>query len=113
MEAEEIAEATQQPIRVFAEETSGKAPYQYEMKKNAENGACVFLKNNRCTIYALRPLICRFYPFELATNADGNYQFLPTSECPSIGKGEPLSRVYFEKLFQLAKTKMQHDPENT
>ena len=104
-EAEQISTATSQPIAKFAEKINGKAPYNYEMKKTLENGKCVFLAKNRCTIYPLRPLICRFYPFELKVAANGKHQFLHTAECPSIGKGKTLNINYFENLFQLAHVK--------
>jgi Fe-S-cluster containining protein len=104
-EAEQIAVATRQPISEFATKIEDKAPYGYEMKKAAGNGKCVFLKNNYCTIYSLRPLICRFYPFELKTTANQKHEFLYTDECPSIGKGKTLSKNYFDKLFQLARAK--------
>ena len=111
-EAEQIATATSQPIAKFAMKIDGKAPYSYEMKKTLENGKCVFLAKNRCTIYSLRPLICRFYPFELKMATNRKYSFLYTNECPSIGKGKTLNKNYFEKLFQLAstKTKAQRGP---
>ncbi|NYT05951.1 MAG: YkgJ family cysteine cluster protein [Methanomicrobiales archaeon] len=42
--------------------------------------ACAFLEaGNRCRIYAVRPWICRTYPFMLA---DGD---LVVSECPGVG----------------------------
>jgi len=104
-EAEQIATATSQPIAKFAEKIEGKAPYSYEMKKTLENGKCVFLAKNRCAIYSLRPLLCRFYPFELKMAANRKYSFVYTNECPSIGKGKTLSKNYFEELFQLARTK--------
>lgn len=31
--------------------------------KMAEDGKCVFLKNNQCSIYETRALLCRMYPF--------------------------------------------------
>ncbi len=31
--------------------------------KISENGACPFLKDNRCSIYEVRPLVCRAFPF--------------------------------------------------
>jgi Fe-S-cluster containining protein len=107
-EAEQIAKATSQPISKFAAKTR-KAPYAYEMKKTAEDGKCVFLENNRCTIYSLRPLICRFYPFELKTLQSGKYKFLFTEECPGINKGKMLSEAYFKKLFRLAHAKYTVD----
>ena len=100
-EAEQIATAIAQPIPQFAAKIKGKTPYTYEMKKTPENGKCLFLTKNRCTIYPIRPLICRFYPFELKSTKQ-KYQFHYTTECPNIGKGKILHKSYFEKLLQLA-----------
>jgi Fe-S-cluster containining protein len=104
-EAEQIAAATSQPISEFAVKVEDKAPYSYEMKKTAEDGKCVFLEKNHCTFYSLRPLICRFYPFELKIAANQKHEFLYTDECPGISKGKMLGKNYFRKLFQLACTK--------
>ena len=104
-EAEQIAKLTSQQIQGFAEKIKGKAPYVYEMKKTIENGKCVFLTKNHCNIYQLRPLICRFYPFELTTAPNCKYIFGYTKECPSIGRGRTLSKDYFNDLFQMARTK--------
>lgn len=104
-EAEQIAKATLQPIFKFTVKIRDKAPFSYEIKKRSEDGKCVFLENNRCTIYSLRPLICRFYPFELKVSPDRKYQFLYTEECPGINKGRVLSEKYFKKMFRLAFTK--------
>jgi len=97
-EARRISEATLQPIRKFAKKTSRHEPYVYEIKKTRKEGKCIFLKNKLCTIYALRPLICRFYPFELKTTKNGKYTFSPTSECPGLGKGKHLREAYFRSL---------------
>jgi Fe-S-cluster containining protein len=31
--------------------------------KMGKDGRCVFLKNNQCSVYEIRPLLCRMYPF--------------------------------------------------
>lgn len=103
-EAEQIALAAAQPTVKFAVKVEGKAPYSYEMKK--KDGKCVFFENGGCRIYSVRPLICRFYPFELKSLADGRYTFLYTSECKGINKGAVLSKNYFKKLFRLACLRM-------
>ena len=108
-EAEKIATNTSQPISVFTTRIDGKKPYTYEMKKTEESGACIFLANNRCTIYSLRPLICRFYPFELRNRDAQEYEFLCTKECPGINKGKILGAQYFAKLFRLAQTRLKRD----
>jgi Fe-S-cluster containining protein len=110
-EAEQIATTTSQPTSTFTIRIKDKAPYNYEMKKTKE-GKCIFLKNNRCTIYYVRPLICRFYPFELKTAHDGKHTFLYTLECPGINKGPILSKNYFRKLLRLARAQIA-DPKRT
>jgi len=107
-EAEEIAAVTSKPVSVFASIVDGKEPYTYEMKKT-KNGICVFLADNLCTIYSLRPLICRFYPFELRKGESERYQFSYTRECPGIEKGRILGAQYFTKLFRLAQTRLRQD----
>jgi Fe-S-cluster containining protein len=111
-EAEQIAKTTSQPISKFAVKIRNKMPYTYEMKKTAEDGKCVFLENNRCTIYPLRPLICRFYPFELKISQGGKYKFLFTEECPGINKGRMLSEAYFRKMFRLAYAKYRQTADS-
>jgi Fe-S-cluster containining protein len=104
-EAEQISKTILQPTSRFALKIKGAEPYSYEMKKTMDDGKCVFLKNDRCTIYKVRPLICRFYPFELKSSSDGKYQFLFTEECPGVGKGRVLGEGYFRKMFSLALAK--------
>ena len=105
-EADQIAKATLQPISKFAAKIEGKEPYSYVMKKR-ENGKCVFLENDRCIVYSLRPLICRFYPFELKALHSGKPTFLYTEECPGINKGRLLSKGYFRRMFQLASARLR------
>jgi Fe-S-cluster containining protein len=105
-DAEQIAKSTMQPIFQFAVKIKGKAPYSYKMKKR-ENGKCVFLEKDQCTVYALRPLICRFYPFELKVLHSKRPTFLYTEECPGINKGQLLSKDYFRRMFRLACAKFR------
>ncbi len=117
--AEQIAKATDQPISCFANQTPEKAPYFYEMKKNPQNGQCIFLKNNQCTIYEVRPLICRFYPFELSTNEDDVFVFRATEECPSIclsefsASGKVLNEAFFKALLELAHAELEEASSRT
>ncbi len=105
-EADTISAATCLPKLTFTKQIVDKTPYFYEMKKDDE-GRCFFLKDNQCTIYTLRPLICRFYPFELKFDQDKNtHVFNFTLECPEIGKGKLLTKKDFEELFLLAKEKL-------
>ena len=76
------------------------------MKKTSE-GKCVFLKENQCTIYPLRPLICRFYPFQLTFDKEKEmHVFDFTFECPGIIKAKFSMQKDFEKLFALAQERL-------
>ena len=105
-EAEQIAKKTLQPISRFSVKIKEKAPYNYEMRKRLQDRKCVFLKKNRCTIYSLRPLICRFYPFELKMVTERKCRFFFTEECSGLNKGSKLRKNYFEKLLKLAYEKI-------
>jgi Fe-S-cluster containining protein len=110
-EVEQIAKATGRQIFNFAAKIEDNAPYSYKMKKR-KNGKCVFLENNRCTIYSSRPLICRFYPFELKAMNNRKYTFLYTNECPGINKGQVLNEGYYRLMFLLAHDKFR-SPANS
>jgi Fe-S-cluster containining protein len=101
-EANDIAATINQPISDFASRVEDKTPYHYEMKKNAEDGKCVFLKKNCCVIYSKRPLICRFYPFGLETDDKQQKVFYFTDECLGIGKGKTMRENDFHKLLKQA-----------
>ena len=72
------------------------------MRKTNVEGKCIFLEGTDCSIYDQRPLVCRFYPFELKTMKGGKHVFAYTVECPGIGIGKRLERDYFENLFKRA-----------
>jgi Fe-S-cluster containining protein len=105
-EAKCISEQTSLPIEQFAKAIHGKEPYVYEMRK-LTNGKCFFLKDKQCVNYEHRPLICRFYPFELKSTQDKDgYVFNYTLECPAVGKGKTWTRKDYEELFRLAQEKL-------
>jgi Fe-S-cluster containining protein len=105
VEARSISEATLQPIVTFANRIEGRAPYVYEMRKN-QTGKCVFLNEDFCSVYALRPLVCRFYPFELKPKERGGHLFSFTDECPGIGEGKRLTLEEFRDLIREAKDRL-------
>ena len=97
-EADRISGKSLLGLDEFAEKIRGLEPYNYRMRKT-KDGKCVFLRDNSCSIYPIRPLICRFYPFQLKNPRDGEYVFEYTHECPGVGKGPQLRKDFFEELF--------------
>lgn len=64
--------------------------------KEEKNFDCIFLKENRCEIYPVRPLQCKSYPFwERVISSQKTWE-QEKNYCPGIGKGErfiPLSKI--------------------
>jgi Fe-S-cluster containining protein len=75
--------------------------YPHIMKKLG--GECVFLKENKCTIYEKRPLICQFYPFSLRSE-DEKYVFGLDDKCEGLHTGNILDRKHFLSLLAKART---------
>lgn len=99
IEAQHISRETLKCIDEFAEKIEGSEPYVHRMKKT-DDGKCVFLRDNSCSIYQMRPLICRFYPFQLKYTRSNRPVFTYTNECPGIGNGPELKRGFYEKLLE-------------
>jgi Fe-S-cluster containining protein len=98
-ETNRISEKSSLSLYEFAERIEGSDPYVYCMKKTKDQ-KCIFLQNSSCSIYQIRPLICKFYPFQLKNPRTNEYIFEYTQECPGIGKGPQLKKAFFEQLFK-------------
>jgi Fe-S-cluster containining protein len=98
-EAHRIRLGTRRNLDEFADRIEGFEPYVYSMKKTLK-GNCLFLDNNLCSIYDLRPLVCKFYPFELKDSGKNKYVFKASNECPRLGTGNVLKEEIFERLFK-------------
>jgi len=97
-EVEHISGVTSQDANEFSNTIENQWPFIYIMRKSG--GKCVFLKGKLCSIYDIRPIICRFYPFKLENLGDNRYSFSPTEECPGVGKGSKLGCAFYENLFR-------------
>ena len=60
-----------------------------ELKKN--KGNCIFLKNNKCTVYKNRPTQCRTWPFWNENMNTKKWNKDISKNCPGIGKGKLFS----------------------
>lgn len=60
-----IAEYLQIPKRTFTEEYTCLTSNRQGLSLiESQDGSCVFLKNNRCEIYPVRPWQCQTFPFK-------------------------------------------------
>lgn len=103
-EAYQISQVKNCMVQDFAESTVDSEVYALKMKK--KKGRCIFLNNNTCEIYDIRPLVCHFYPVSLKKE-NLNYTFNIADECPNIGKGKLLDRSFYLSLLKLAQTRLR------
>ena len=71
--------------------------------KEQEDTACIFLQDNRCTVYEARPIQCRTFPF-WPENLKSPYRWKQVrSECPGIDQGDWHSMDRIQELMKLQK----------
>lgn len=51
-----------------------------------ENGVCSFLKNNRCTIHAFKPSVCKLYPLGRGMEGESGNVFYFNQDVSCGGK---------------------------
>ncbi len=54
------------------------------------NGDCIFLKENKCSIYAARPRICQAFPYTFNDENEASLARFAVETCPGIGQGEEI-----------------------
>jgi len=68
--------------------------------KKMENGDCIFLKDDKCMIHALRPIVCRSFPFVFQRSEGERKWGLSAMKhiCPGLGTGPSVSQQELEDL---------------
>ncbi len=59
----------------------------YQMKRQ-NNNQCYFYRDNQCTIYDIRPIDCRIFPYDIKLEKDGNYYlvYYKSDKCQIINE---------------------------
>jgi len=76
--------------------------FYYTFKRKSSTKECIFLKDNVCSIYSLRPLVCRLFPFAYSEDELSIHPWA-LENCEGLGKGEVFSRRELSVLRFLAK----------
>lgn len=109
-EAKEIAKATGEKIENFANKVDFSNMYNddtlkslYQLKRQNGCSSCYFYKNSKCSIYDIRPIDCRIFPYDIKLEKDGNYYlvYYLTSNCKlnNIELGDIKMVSYNTRLF--------------
>jgi Fe-S-cluster containining protein len=78
----------------------------YVALKKLESGDCVFLKDDLCMIHAIRPAVCKSFPFVFWEDGDQKTWGLSAKKeiCPGLGQG---SQVKISDLKELSITVLE------
>lgn len=63
----------------------------FMLKTVGPDDACIFLKDNRCTIHEANPKACRTYPISVGPNGHGGYEHYLSMEQPQHYHGPMMS----------------------
>ena len=77
----------------------------YMLKVQGDDDACIFLKENRCSIQKVKPRACRIYPFVESPTATGRFEYMVTLEHPHHFKGPMVSVRHWMNRFFFAEEK--------
>lgn len=77
----------------------------YMLKVQGDDDACIFLKENRCSIQEVKPRACRIYPFVASPTANGRFEYMVCLEQPHHFKGAMVSVKRWMNRFFFAKEK--------
>ena len=74
--------------------------FVYFLKSVGEDNACIFLKENRCSVQEAKPLACRLFPFMVDPNGSGSFRYLYSSERTHHFRGPVVeTRSWMKKHF--------------
>lgn len=86
-----IAEFTGEPLEEIKQLRTRKAKGRHTLREKA-NGDCVYLEKGRgCTIYEVRPVQCRTWPFWESTVGTPQAWEETKKVCPGSGQGQLIS----------------------
>lgn len=71
--------------------------FVYMLKTVGEENACIFLKDNRCTIHDENPRACRLYPFVVNPDPRGLHSYLLSREYPHHFTGPVVQTKFWMK----------------
>jgi Fe-S-cluster containining protein len=88
---ERMAEHLKLSLSEFNKKYCAKVDGNWALKEDPDEPNCMFLENNRCTVYEARPTQCRTWPFWPEVMPARAWKREVVAFCPGVGKGKVYS----------------------
>jgi uncharacterized protein len=90
-EMRDMAQELAMSLELFKRKYTRQRDNRYLLvEKKSQGNACVFLKDNKCQIYKVRPKQCRTFPWWKENLTTKESWLLAASECEGISESAPL-----------------------
>lgn len=84
-------------VQEFADRYLRKVGSRWSLREDPQNFDCVFLKDNKCEIYSVRPTQCRTFPWWLQNLTSEEAWCRAAESCEGIGRGETVPYKVIEE----------------
>lgn len=109
----ELAKFLKLTVSEFTQKYCDVGEGYYRLKTQPHESECMFLENNKCTVYLARPTQCRTWPFWPEVLNAKSWKKEVAEFCPGVGKGRLYSQEEIETLSQeqlLSEVLMDKEP---
>lgn len=94
----EMAKFFKMKLGEFTKEYCDVSDGYYRLKTQPNEEDCMFLEDNKCSIYQARPTQCRTWPFWPEVLNAKSWKKEVADFCPGIGKGKLYSKEEIETI---------------
>jgi Fe-S-cluster containining protein len=101
-----MAKSLEIKLSEFTKNYCHKADGFWAIKDNSAGPECLFLKDNKCSIYKGRPTQCRTWPFWPDVMNARSWRKDVSAFCPGVGKGRTYS---YEEMSKFANEQQESE----
>jgi len=91
------------PTRRFTEQYCTKHNGYFCLREESKRSNCMFLLNNKCSVYRARPVQCRTWPFWPEVMGAKAWAKEVAAFCPGVGKGKIIPANEIRKQLEIQK----------
>tara|TARA_B100000029_G_scaffold482132_1_gene531825 strand:+ start:155 stop:595 length:441 start_codon:yes stop_codon:yes gene_type:complete len=100
-DVKKISQQLKVSVKIFKKNYCEYTDNYLHLKEINKNGNCQFLNDKKCSIYNVRPMQCRTWPFWNENMNAKSWNENVVNFCPGIGKGNIVNFEKIKKIIEL------------